>query len=91
MPALESVTALTAVWRAYGATHRTQRDWLSREGSPAKNSGRNGIFPVDIERQIHRRIVRLEQVCFRLARNHIRRFAVQICGERRIRGIWNAW
>jgi hypothetical protein len=51
-------------------TGLAERDLLQK-------SGGNGIFPPDTERLLHRRIVHLRKVCFRLARKHYADFPLR--------------
>jgi hypothetical protein len=55
-------TPLAAASRICGIPRRTFRDWVSRKGSLLKKLGRNTVLPADAEKQLHQRIVCLQQV-----------------------------
>jgi hypothetical protein len=66
----------SCIQEACGIPCRIFHDWVFREGSPLKKLGRNADLPVDAEKQLHEKIVRLQEVGFGLTLNQIRRFPV---------------
>jgi hypothetical protein len=76
-----------AASRIHGIPHMTLRDWVSRVRS-LKKPGGNAILPAGVGKQIHQRIVHLQQVGFWVTRNHVCMFAVEICKEQSIQNLW---
>jgi hypothetical protein len=71
---INSGNPLTAASKICGIPRRTRRDWVNREGYRLKKVGRNAVLPVDAEKQLHHRIVRLQEVGFELTQSH-----TQVC------------
>jgi hypothetical protein len=71
---VNSGTPIAAVSKICGLRRGTLRDWVTQNGSPLKKLGRNAVSPSDAERQLHQRIIRLQQVGFGLTLNYIRIF-----------------
>lgn len=64
---------------------RTLRDWVSREGSPAKKLAWNAVLLADADKLFHQKTVRFQQTDFG---NHIRRFAVQVRKDHNVQDPW---
>lgn len=82
------MTPLAAASRVHGIARRKLRDLVSRGGFPLNKLGRTAVLPADAEKQLHHRIIPLQEVGFELTRNHVSRFAVKICKEHSIQIPW---
>jgi hypothetical protein len=56
------VTLLAAASRIHGIALRKFCDWLSGDKSPLNKLRRNAVLPADPEKQLHLRIICLQEV-----------------------------